>query len=72
MDAVKRTPRWQDDADRRAKGSSPGFVAKLERQADDEESLSIKRVEAIRRQLPRKDRRLIDLYLRQATTIPPW
>ncbi len=42
-----------------------GFVAKLERQVDDEERPSIKRVEAIRRQLPRKDWLLIDLYLQE-------
>jgi hypothetical protein len=65
MDAAKRTPRFHYDVDGRRKGRSRGFAKSLKRQADGEERLSVKRVDAIRRQLPSKDQRLIDLFLQE-------
>jgi hypothetical protein len=64
LDAAKRTPRFHYDVDgRRCKGRSRGFAKSLKE--DGEERLSVKRVDAIRRQLSRRDQRLIDLYLQE-------
>jgi hypothetical protein len=62
MDTAKRTPRYHYDVDSRRKGCSRGF---RQPEADGEERQSIRRVEAIRRQLPQQDRRLLDLYLQE-------
>ena len=59
MDAAKRTPRWHYDVNHRRRR---GFRAP---QADADERLSVRRVEAIRRQLPPKDRRLLDKWLEE-------
>ncbi len=68
MDAAKRTPRFHYDVDsRRCQGRSRGFAAKVKcrPEADGEPCPSIHRVEELRRQLPRKERRLVDLYLQE-------
>jgi hypothetical protein len=64
MDAAKRTPRFHYDVnDRSRKGRSRGFCRsrRFRPRADGEERLSVKRVAAIRRRLPCKDRRLLDM-----------
>ena len=57
MDAAKRTPRWHYDVNGRRRR---GF---RQPEADGAERESVRRVDAIRRQLPRQDQRLIDLYI---------
>ena len=58
MDAAKRTPRWDYDVNGRRRGFR-------QREADGEERPSVQLVDAIRRQLPRKDQRLIDLFIQE-------
>jgi hypothetical protein len=57
MDTAKRTPRYHRKDWRLRVTKSPV--------ADTEERASVRKVDAIRRQLPRKERRMIDLYLEE-------
>jgi RNA polymerase sigma factor (sigma-70 family) len=57
MDAAKRTPRYH-------RGERTLRVTAAPRE-DTEERESVRKVDAIRRQLPRQDRRLLDMYLQE-------
>jgi DNA-directed RNA polymerase specialized sigma24 family protein len=61
MDTAKRTPRYH-------RGERALRVTAV-RQEDAGERESVRRVDAIRRQLPRDDRRLIDLYLQEGGNV---
>ena len=63
MDAAKRTPRWHYDVNGRRRR---GF---RQPEAEGEERPSVQRVDAIRRQLPRQDQRLIDLYIQEGGNV---
>jgi RNA polymerase sigma factor (sigma-70 family) len=61
LDTAKRTPRYH-------RGERALRVAAAPR-ADTGERESVRKVDAIRRQLPRRDRRLIDLYLQEGGNV---
>ncbi|MHB1426565.1 MAG: sigma factor [Gemmataceae bacterium] len=63
MDTAKRTPRYHYDVNARPRR---GF---RQPEPDGEVRASVLKVDAIRRQLPRADRRLIDLYLQEGANI---
>jgi RNA polymerase sigma factor (sigma-70 family) len=63
MDAAKRTPRFHYDVDSRRRR---GF---RQPEADTEERESVRRVDAIRRQLPEKDSRFLEMWLQEGGNV---
>jgi RNA polymerase sigma factor (sigma-70 family) len=61
MDAAKRTPRYHRGERTLRVTASPA--------KDAEQRESVRRVDAIRRQLPRQDQRFIDLYLQEGGNV---